>query len=199
MILFDEIEKAHPDVFNVLLQVLDDGRLTDGQGHTVDFRNTLIVLTSNLGSEYLANLSEGQTVDAVRGQVMEAVRAAFRPEFLNRLDEILLFRRLSREDMVGIVDIQLAQLQKLLSERKITLEIDPEAKKWLAETGYDPVYGARPLKRVIQRELQNPLAEKILAGEIRDGDAVRVTASPLGLLLQPVKREEDLEAERHAA
>jgi ATP-dependent Clp protease ATP-binding subunit ClpB len=135
----------------------------------------------------------------VRGQVMEAVRAAFRPEFLNRLDEILLFRRLSRDDMVGIVDIQLAQLQKLLSERKITLEIDAEAKKWLAETGYDPVYGARPLKRVIQRELQNPLAEKILAGEIRDGDAVRVTASPLGLLLQPVKREEDLEAERHAA
>jgi ATP-dependent Clp protease ATP-binding subunit ClpB len=186
-------------VFNVLLQVLDDGRLTDGQGHTVDFRNTLIVLTSNLGSEYLANLSEGQTVDAVRGQVMEAVRAAFRPEFLNRLDEILLFRRLSREDMVGIVDIQLAQLQKLLSERKITLEIDPEAKKWLAETGYDPVYGARPLKRVIQRELQNPLAEKILAGEIRDGDSVRVSASPLGLLLQPVTRHEDLEAERHAA
>jgi ATP-dependent Clp protease ATP-binding subunit ClpB len=204
VILFDEIEKAHPDVFNVLLQVLDDGRLTDGQGHTVDFRNTLIVLTSNLGSEYLANLPEGQTVDAVRGQVMEAVRAAFRPEFLNRLDEILLFRRLSREDMVGIVDIQLAQLQKLLDERKITLEIDAEAKKWLAETGYDPVYGARPLKRMIQRELQNPLAEKILAGEIRageirDGDTVRVTASPLGLLLQPVKREEDLEAERHAA
>jgi ATP-dependent Clp protease ATP-binding subunit ClpB len=199
VILFDEIEKAHPDVFNVLLQVLDDGRLTDGQGHTVDFRNTLIVLTSNLGSEYLANLSEGQTVDAVRGQVMEAVRAAFRPEFLNRLDEILLFRRLSRDDMVGIVDIQLAQLQKLLSERKITLEIDPEAKKWLAETGYDPVYGARPLKRVIQRELQNPLAEKILAGDIRDGDDARVTASPLGLLLQPVTRHEDLEAERHAA
>jgi ATP-dependent Clp protease ATP-binding subunit ClpB len=199
VILFDEIEKAHPDVFNVLLQVLDDGRLTDGQGHTVDFRNTLIVLTSNLGSEYLANLPEGQTVDAVRGQVMEAVRAAFRPEFLNRLDEILLFRRLSREDMVGIVDIQLAQLQKLLDERKITLEIDPEAKKWLAETGYDPVYGARPLKRVIQRELQNPLAEKILAGEIRDGDTVRVKASPLGLLLQPVTRHEDLEAERHAA
>src|ERR1700726_2788863 len=199
VVLFDEIEKAHPDVFNILLQVLDDGRLTDGQGHTVDFRNTLIVMTSNLGSEYLANLPEGQTVDAVRRQVMEAVRAAFRPEFLNRLDEILLFRRLSREDMVGIVDIQLAQLQKLLSERKITLGIDPEAKKWLAETGYDPVYGARPLKRVIQRELQNPLAEKILAGEIRDGDTVRVTASPLGLLLQPVTRHEDLEADRHAA
>jgi ATP-dependent Clp protease ATP-binding subunit ClpB len=199
VVLFDEIEKAHPDVFNVLLQVLDDGRLTDGQGRTVDFRNTLIVLTSNLGSEYLANLLENQTVEAARAQVMEAVRAAFRPEFLNRLDEILLFRRLSRDDMVGIVDIQLAHLQKLLSERKITLEIDAEAKKWLAEAGYDPVYGARPLKRVIQRELQNPLAEKILAGEIRDGDTVRVTASPLGLLLQPVTRHEDLEAERHAA
>ena len=168
----------------MLLQVLDDGRLTDGQGRTVDFRNTLIVLTSNLGSEYLASLPEGQAVDAVRGQVMEAVRAAFRPEFLNRLDEILLFRRLSRDDMVGIVDIQLRQLQKLLDDRKVTLEIDAEAKKWLANAGYDPVYGARPLKRVIQRELQNPLAEKILAGEIRDGDTVRVTASPLGLLLR---------------
>src|SRR5712671_2432580 len=185
VILFDEIEKAHPDVFNVLLQVLDDGRLTDGQGHTVDFRNTLIVLTSNLGSEYLANLSEGQTVDAVRGQVMEAVRAAFRPEFLNRLDEILLFRRLSRDDMVGIVDIQLAQLQKLLSERKIRLKIDAKAKEWLADKGYDPVYGARPLKRVIQRELQNPLAQMILAGTIRDGDTVAVTASPLGLFIEP--------------
>src|ERR1700716_1723420 len=199
VILFDEVEKAHPDVFNVLLQVLDDGRLTDGQGRTVDFRNTLIVLTSNLGSEYLASLPEGQAVDAVRGQVMEAVRAAFRPEFLNRLDEILFFRRLSREDMVGIVDIQLAQLEKLLEDRKVALDIDSEAKKWLADAGYDPVYGARPLKRIIQRELQNPLAEKILAGEIRDGDTVRVTASPLGLLLQPVTRPEDLEAERHAA
>ena len=199
VILFDEVEKAHPDVFNVLLQVLDDGRLTDGQGRTVDFRNTLIVLTSNLGSEYLASLPEGQAVDAVRGQVMEAVRAAFRPEFLNRLDEILLFRRLSRDDMVGIVDIQLAQLEKLLEDRKVSLDIDPEAKKWLANAGYDPVYGARPLKRVIQRELQNPLAEKILAGEIHDGDTVRVTASPLGLLLQPVRHDEDLETPRHAA
>ena len=188
VILFDEVEKAHPDVFNVLLQVLDDGRLTDGQGRTVDFRNTLIVLTSNLGSEYLANLPEDQAADAVRGQVMDAVRAAFRPEFLNRLDEILLFRRLSRDDMVGIVDIQLRQLQKLLDERKITLAIEPEAKNWLANTGYDPVYGARPLKRVIQRELQNPLAEKILAGDIRDGDTVRVAASPLGLLLHPARR-----------
>jgi ATP-dependent Clp protease ATP-binding subunit ClpB len=199
VILFDEVEKAHPDVFNVLLQVLDDGRLTDGQGRTVDFRNTLIVLTSNLGSEYLAGLPEGQAVDAVRGQVMEAVRAAFRPEFLNRLDEILLFRRLSRDDMVGIVDIQLAQLEKLLVDRKVTLEIDADAKKWLANAGYDPVYGARPLKRVIQRELQNPLAEKILAGEIRDGGTVRVTASPLGLLLQPVRQDEDVEGHRHAA
>ena len=157
------------------------------------------MLTSNLGSEYLASLPEGQAVDAVRGQVMEAVRAAFRPEFLNRLDEILLFRRLSRDDMVGIVDIQLAQLQKLLDERKVTLELDADAKKWLANTGYDPVYGARPLKRVIQRELQNPLAEKILSGEIREGDTVRVTASPLGLLLRPPEHDEDLDAQRHAA
>jgi ATP-dependent Clp protease ATP-binding subunit ClpB len=157
------------------------------------------VLTSNLGSEYLASLPEGQAVDAVRGQVMEAVRAAFRPEFLNRLDEILLFRRLSREDMVGIVAIQLGQLQKLLEDRKVRLETDPDAEKWLANTGYDPVYGARPLKRVIQRELQNPLAEKILAGEIRDGDNVRVAAGPVGLVLQPPHHEEDLEADRHAA
>src|SRR5947199_139881 len=199
VILFDEVEKAHPDVFNVLLQVLDDGRLTDGQGRTVDFRNTLIVMTSNLGAEYLASLPEGQMVDAVRGQVMEAVRAVFRPEFLNRLDEILLFRRLSRDDMVGIVDIQLAQLEKLLEDRTVALDIDADAKKWLANAGYDPVYGARPLKRVIQRELQNPLAERILAGEIRDGDTVRVTASPLGLLLEPVRHDEDLEAQRHAA
>src|ERR1700738_952716 len=171
VILFDEIEKAHPDVFNVVLrQALADGRLTDGQGRTVDFRNTLIVLTSNLGGEYLANLLESQTVEAARAQVMEAVRAAFRPEFLNRLDEILLFRRLSRDEMVGIVDIQLAQLEKLLADRKIALEIDAEAKKWLANAGYDPVYGARPLKRVIQRELQKPPAQKIPSGGIRDGD-----------------------------
>jgi ATP-dependent Clp protease ATP-binding subunit ClpB len=184
VILFDEVEKAHPDVFNVLLQVLDDGRLTDGQGRTVDFRNTLIVLTSNLGSEYLAGLSEGSNVDEVRGQVMEAVRAAFRPEFLNRLDEILLFRRLSRQDMTGIVEIQLRRLQKLLADRKITLDVDGPAKAWLAEAGYDPVYGARPLKRVIQKELQNPLAEKILQGEIQDGQTVRVGAGPGGLIIQ---------------
>jgi ATP-dependent Clp protease ATP-binding subunit ClpB len=190
VILFDEIEKAHPDVFNVLLQVLDDGRLTDGQGRTVDFRNTLIVLTSNLGSEYLAALPDGADVNAARGEVMEVVRQAFRPEFLNRLDEILLFRRLSREDMTGIVEIQLRHLQKLLEERKIVLEVDAEAKRWLAEAGYDPVYGARPLKRVIQRELQNPLALEILEGRIRDGDTVRVSATALGLLLEPVRRAE---------
>jgi ATP-dependent Clp protease ATP-binding subunit ClpB len=183
VILFDEIEKAHPDVFNVLLQVLDDGRLTDGQGRTVDFRNTLIVLTSNLGSEALASLPEGADVGEARESVMEAVRAAFRPEFLNRLDEILLFRRLSRADMTGIVDIQLRRLAKLLAERKMTLEVDQSAKLWLAETGYDPVYGARPLKRVIQRELQNPLAEQILQGRIADGQTIRVSAGEGGLVI----------------
>jgi ATP-dependent Clp protease ATP-binding subunit ClpB len=177
VILFDEIEKAHPDVFNVLLQVLDDGRLTDGQGRTVDFRNALIILTSNLGSEYLANLPDGKETSSVREQVMESVRAAFRPEFLNRLDEILLFRRLSRADMEGIVTIQLKGLEKLLAERKISIELDPKARAWLAQAGYDPVYGARPLKRVIQHELQNPLAEKILKGEISEGETVKVTAT----------------------
>jgi len=188
VILFDEVEKAHPDVFNVLLQVLDDGRLTDGQGRTVDFRNTLIVLTSNLGSEALANLPDGADIERARPAVMEAVRAAFRPEFLNRLDEVLLFRRLSREDMKGIVEIQLRHLQKLLADRKITLEIDGAAEAWLADRGYDPVYGARPLKRVIQRELQNPLAQQILEGRIPDGSTVHVTASPLGLVIGEVSR-----------
>jgi ATP-dependent Clp protease ATP-binding subunit ClpB len=183
VILFDEVEKAHPDVFNVLLQVLDDGRLTDGQGRTVDFRNTLIVLTSNLGSDALANLPDGADIEQARPYVMEAVRAAFRPEFLNRLDEILLFRRLSREDMKGIVEIQLRHLQRLLAERKITLVLDGAAETWLADKGYDPVYGARPLKRVIQRELQNPLAQLILEGRIPDGATVHVTASPLGLVI----------------
>jgi ATP-dependent Clp protease ATP-binding subunit ClpB len=181
VILFDEVEKAHPDVFNVLLQVLDDGRLTDGQGRTVDFRNTLIVLTSNLGSEILANLPEGQETQSARGAVMEIVRAAFRPEFLNRLDEILLFRRLTRADMTGIVDIQLRNLQKLLADRKIVLDLDTSAKRWLAEQGYDPVFGARPLKRVIQRELQNALAALILEGKIADGETVRVSAGKGGL------------------
>jgi ATP-dependent Clp protease ATP-binding subunit ClpB len=183
VILFDEVEKAHPDVFNVLLQVLDDGRLTDGQGRTVDFRNTLIVLTSNLGSEAIANLPDDADIEQARPAVMEAVRHAFRPEFLNRLDEVLLFRRLSREDMTGIVEIQLRRLRRLLEDRKIVLEIDAKANEWLANAGYDPIYGARPLKRVIQRELQNPLAQQILEGKIPDGAAVKVTASPLGLVI----------------
>ena len=183
VILIDEVEKAHPDVFNVLLQVLDDGRLTDGQGRTVDFRNTLIVLTSNLGSEALASLPERADVSAARDAVMAAVRAAFRPEFLNRLDEILLFRRLSRDDMKGIVTIQLERLRKLLADRKITLEVDAAASAWLANAGYDPVYGARPLKRVIQRELQNPLAQQILEGHIPDGSTVHVSAGDKGLVI----------------
>ncbi len=183
VILFDEIEKAHPDVFNVLLQVLDDGRLTDGQGRTVDFRNTIIVLTSNLGSEFLAAVPEGQDSSSVRDQVMEVVRTAFRPEFLNRLDEILLFHRLTRANMAGIVDIQLRRLQKLLDDRKITLELDESAEVWLADAGYDPVYGARPLKRVIQRALQNPLASLILEGRIADGEVVKVAAGEGGLLI----------------
>jgi ATP-dependent Clp protease ATP-binding subunit ClpB len=186
VILFDEVEKAHPDVFNVLLQVLDDGRLTDGQGRTVDFRNTLIVLTSNHGSEALASLPDGADIEQARPAVMNAVRTAFRPEFLNRLDEVLLFRRLSRDDMKGIVEIQLEHLKKLLSDRKIGLEIDGAASTWLGNAGYDPVYGARPLKRVIQRELQNPLAQQILEGRIPDGSVVHVSASPLGLVIGEV-------------
>jgi len=176
VILFDEIEKAHPDVFNVLLQVLDDGRLTDGQGRTVDFRNTLIIMTSNLGAEYLVNLGEDQDVDAVRDEVMSVVKASFRPEFLNRLDEIMLFHRLRRQDMGRIVEIQLKRLETLLADRKIELALDAEAVEWLAERGYDPAYGARPLKRVIQKYLQDPLAEQILQGDILDGSAVKVTA-----------------------
>jgi ATP-dependent Clp protease ATP-binding subunit ClpB len=183
VILFDEVEKAHNDVFNVLLQVLDDGRLTDSHGRTVDFKNTLIVLTSNLGSEYLANLPEDQPAEAARDQVMAVVRASFRPEFLNRLDEIILFHRLGRDDMAGIVEIQLRRLAGLLEERKITLEITDAAKRWLAEAGYDPVYGARPLKRTIQRNLQDPLARQILEGTVRDGDRVRVDAGESGLLI----------------
>ncbi|MCP5366888.1 MAG: ATP-dependent chaperone ClpB [Hyphomicrobiales bacterium] len=181
VILFDEIEKAHPDVFNVLLQVLDDGRLTDGHGRTVDFRNTLIVLTSNLGGDILAAQGEGHDSDEVRPQVMEVVRAAFRPEFLNRLDEIILFHRLFREHMDGIVRIQLGRVQALLADRKITLDLDDAALAWLADAGYDPVYGARPLKRVIQRSLQNPLAVMILEGRVADGETVRVSAGDGGL------------------
>jgi ATP-dependent Clp protease ATP-binding subunit ClpB len=176
VVLFDEIEKAHPDVFNVLLQVLDDGRLTDGQGRTVDFRNTLIIMTSNLGAEYLVALGEGEDVDKVRDEVMAVVRASFRPEFLNRVDEIILFHRLRREDMGKIVQIQLKRLERLLSDRKISIALDKDAIDWLAAKGYDPAYGARPLKRVMQKELQDPLAERILLGEILDGSTVKVTA-----------------------
>ncbi|MBM3571020.1 MAG: ATP-dependent chaperone ClpB [Alphaproteobacteria bacterium] len=181
VVLFDEIEKAHPDVFNVLLQVLDDGRLTDGQGRTVDFRNTLIVMTSNLGSEILANQSEGQDSSAVREPVMAVVKAHFRPEFLNRLDEILLFHRLSRQHMGVIVAIQLGRLKKMLADRKITLDLDKKAMAWLAEAGYDPIYGARPLKRVIQKSLQNPLASMLLDGAIVDGETVQISADKAGL------------------
>ncbi|WP_028134155.1 ATP-dependent chaperone ClpB [Bradyrhizobium japonicum] len=176
VVLFDEIEKAHPDVFNVLLQVLDDGRLTDGQGRTVDFRNTLIIMTSNLGSEYLVNQPEGEDTSAVREQVMGMVRGHFRPEFLNRVDEIILFHRLQRSEMGRIVEIQFARLQKLLTDRKITLTLDAAGRDWLAAKGWDPAYGARPLKRVIQRHLQDPLAEMILAGDVRDGDSVAISS-----------------------
>ncbi|HSA80268.1 MAG TPA: ATP-dependent chaperone ClpB [Geminicoccaceae bacterium] len=183
VILFDEIEKAHGDVFNVLLQVLDDGRLTDSHGRTVDFRNTLIVLTSNLGSEYLASLGPGQSASEAREPVMAVVRQAFRPEFLNRLDEIILFERLSREHMKGIVEIQLRRLAGLLQERKIMLDVTDAAERWLAAAGYEPVYGARPLKRTIQRNLQDPLARQILEGRIRDGDRVTVDAGESGLMI----------------
>jgi len=181
VILFDEIEKAHPDVFNVLLQVLDDGRLTDGQGHTVDFRNTLIVMTSNLGADFLVNQPDGQDTDAVKDQVMAVVRASFRPEFLNRVDEIILFHRLKKSEMTRIVDIQMTRLQKLLDERKIVLTLESSAREWLADKGWDPAYGARPLKRVIQKAVQDPLAGMILAGTVKDGDKVTVAAGKQGL------------------
>jgi ATP-dependent Clp protease ATP-binding subunit ClpB len=183
VILFDEVEKAHEDVFNVLLQVLDDGRLTDGQGRTVNFQNTIIVLTSNLGSDVLAAQPEGEPTTMVQGQVMNAVRAHFRPEFLNRLDEIILFRRLQRADMAAIVTIQLKRLEGLLADRKIGIEVDRGALDWLAAEGYDSTYGARPLKRVIQRSLQNPLAGMILEGAVKDGDIVHVSAGREGLLI----------------
>ena len=199
VILFDEVEKAHPDVFNVLLQVLDDGRLTDGQGRTVDFRNTLIVLTSNLGSEALANLPEDADLEQRAPAVMEAVRAAFRPEFLNRLDEILLFRRLSRDDMNGHRRrSSWPAADSCWPTARSRSSSTPRRSSGSPHAGYDPVYGARPLKRVIQRELQNPLAQQILEGHIPDGATVKVTASPLGLLLEPPRRADDF-AERQAA
>ncbi len=190
VVLFDEIEKAHPDVFNVLLQVLDDGRLTDGQGRTVDFRNTLIIMTSNLGAEYLVQQAENEDQEMVRARVMATVREHFRPEFLNRVDEILVFHRLKREQMASIVDIQIARLQKLLDERHIALELDDAARNWLAAEGYEPAYGARPLKRVIQKNVQDPLSELILEGKIKDGDRVRVSANDSGLVIngETIKR-----------
>ena len=188
VVLFDEVEKAHPDVFNVLLQVLDDGRLTDGQGRTVDFRNTLIIMTSNLGSEFLASgvsdiAGEDADVEAARPLVMEAVRRHFRPEFLNRIDEIILFQRLSRSNMDQIVKIQLQRLEKLLIDRRMTISLDPSAAHWLGEKGYDPVYGARPLKRVIQKELIDPIAKKLLSGELEDGAIISVQGGDAGLVI----------------
>ena len=185
VVLFDEVEKAHADVFNILLQVLDDGRLTDGQGRTVDFANTMIILTSNLGSQYLANLGEDEPAESVEHQVMEVVRSHFRPEFLNRLDEIILFHRLSASHMGPIVDIQAARLQKLLADRKITLELTDKARAWLGRVGYDPVYGARPLKRAIQKYLQDPLADAILAGQVNDNSTVKVDEGDGGLVIAP--------------
>ena len=181
VVLFDEIEKAHPDVFNVLLQVLDDGRLTDGQGRTVDFRNTLIIMTSNMGAEYLANLEDEQDVEVARPAVMDAVRRHFRPEFLNRIDEIILFKRLGRAQMDSIVRIQLQRVEKLLADRRMTLSLDEAALHWLGERGYDPVYGARPLKRVIQKELVDPIAKKLLAGQIAEGEVIQVGVGGDGL------------------
>src|SRR6056297_2766316 len=183
VVLFDEIEKAHPDVFNVLLQVLDDGRLTDGQGRTVDFRNTLIIMTSNVGAEMLVAQTEGEEVSAIREYVLSELRTKFRPEFLNRLDDIVLFERLKQGQMSAIVDIQLGRLEKLLADRKISLTLDDGARHWLAEAGYDRIYGARPLKSVIQRELQNPLAMAILDASVGPGETVTVTADEGGLLL----------------
>ncbi|MBS0331801.1 MAG: ATP-dependent chaperone ClpB [Proteobacteria bacterium] len=187
VVLFDEVEKAHPDVFNVLLQVLDDGRLTDGQGRTVDFRNVIIVMTSNLGSEFLATLDDGQDVEAARASVMEVVRRHFRPEFLNRIDETILFKRLGRAEMDDIVKIQLQRVDKLLADRRMTIALDPAATHWLAEKGYDPVYGARPLKRVIQKELVDPIARKLLAGEFEDGSVIDVTADQDSLVIGRAK------------
>ncbi|MEM9810307.1 MAG: AAA family ATPase, partial [Pseudomonadota bacterium] len=192
VVLFDEVEKAHPDVFNVLLQVLDEGRLTDGQGRVVDFRNTLIILTSNLGAEFMVGLAEDAEVETVRPQVMDAVRRAFRPEFLNRLDEIILFSRLKRDQMGAIVDIQMGRLENLLTERKIEIDLDDKARTWLADAGYDPAFGARPLKRVVQKAVQDPLAELILAGDVKEGAILTLSADDKGLTLNghPLKSRE---------
>jgi ATP-dependent Clp protease ATP-binding subunit ClpB len=187
VVLFDEVEKAHPDVFNILLQVLDDGRLTDGQGRTVDFRNTILIMTSNLGSEFLANQAEGEDVDEVRPMVMDVVRRHFRPEFLNRIDEIILFKRLGRSEMDNIVKIQLQRVEKLLADRRMSIALDAAATHWIAERGYDPVYGARPLKRVIQKELVDPIARRLLQGDLQDGSVIDVTADGDGLVIGKAK------------
>ena len=184
VILFDEVEKAHPDVFNVLLQVLDEGHLTDGQGRKVDFKNTVIILTSNMGSEFIANLPAGTAVDAARNQVMQVVRNSFKPEFLNRLDEIILFNRIERENMASIVDIQFKRVQELLIDKQITVTLDSKAREYLAEGGYDPVYGARPLKRVIQNEVQNKLAEMYLGGQISEGSKLVITSDKSGIAIK---------------
>jgi ATP-dependent Clp protease ATP-binding subunit ClpB len=190
VILFDEIEKAHPDVFNTLLQVLDDGRLTDGQGRTVNFNNTVIIMTSNLGAHALAeDKSEGEVSGQARDAVMEAIRSHFRPEFLNRIDEIVFFKRLGRGEIDRIVGVQLKRLEKLLADRRITIALTDEAMQWLSDRGYDPVYGARPLKRVIQKELQDPLARRILEGRIKDGDNVNVSVEGSVLSLNGVPAE----------
>ena len=199
VVLFDEIEKAHPDVFNVLLQVLDDGRLTDGQGRTVDFRNVLIIMTSNLGAEYLVMQKEGEDSAAVHDEVMQVVRAKFRPEFLNRIDEIILFHRLRREDMGAIVDIQMKRLQRLLEDRKISIDLSPAARHWLADKGYDPAYGARPLKRTIQKNVQDPLAERILAGDVHDGENVCIDALNGKLIIGDEPVEDEAPAEKPTA
>jgi ATP-dependent Clp protease ATP-binding subunit ClpB len=183
VILFDEVEKAHPDVFNILLQVLDDGRLTDGQGRTIDFRNTLIIMTSNMGSEFLAAQAEGEPVEAVRPMVMDVVRSHFRPELLNRIDEIILFKRLGRAEMDDIVGIQLQRVEKMLADRRMALAVDESAMSWLGDKGYDPVYGARPLKRVIQKALIDPIARKLLAGDLDDGAVIDVRAGDDGLTI----------------
>jgi ATP-dependent Clp protease ATP-binding subunit ClpB len=187
VVLFDEVEKAHPDVFNILLQVLDDGRLTDGQGRTVDFRNTILIMTSNLGSEFLAAQTEGEDVEEVRPMVMDVVRRHFRPEFLNRIDEIILFKRLGRAEMDNIVQIQLQRVEKLLADRRMSIALDAAATHWIAERGYDPVYGARPLKRVIQKELVDPIARKLLAGDLQDGAVIDVSADGEGLIIGKAK------------
>jgi ATP-dependent Clp protease ATP-binding subunit ClpB len=199
VVLFDEIEKAHPDVFNVLLQVLDDGRLTDGQGRTVDFRNTMIIMTSNLGAEHLVALRDDEDAEAAREQVMNVVRASFRPEFLNRVDETILFHRLHRSEMGAIVDIQMGRLEKLLAERKISVLLDDSGREWLAQKGYDPSYGARPLKRVIQREVQDPLAERILLGDIRDEAVVKITGGGDHLIFHVVGSKSGAPGDRVAA